>query len=84
MSGRTVIELLKKWVDQGAAYESHWAWIPPKKVPLPAEAKGREIDFLVGTRLEGEALEASPAAPANRLVRRLYLDMIGLPPTAAE
>ena len=78
------IALLKAWVDQGAEYESHWAWIPPEKVALPAAAKGREIDYLIAQRLVAEGLAASPRAESKRLLRRLHLDLSGLPPTAAE
>ncbi len=78
------VELLKRWIDEGAEYESHWAWIPPQKPPTPAAAKGREIDHFVRRQLEETGLATSPPALEHRLVRRLYLDLIGLPPDSAE
>ena len=78
------VELLRKWVAQGAKYESHWAWIPPQKAEIPRAAKGREIDHFVAARLKSEGFGPAARARANRLVRRLHLDLVGLPPSAAE
>ena len=91
-SGRVVSEyekkILEKWIEQGAVYEPHWAFIAPKKPPLP-EVKGQdwgrnEIDRFIYARLEQEGIEPAPRAEPNVLVRRLYLDLIGLPPTMEQ
>ena len=81
-------ELLRQWIAGGAKYQEHWAFVPPIRPVLP-EIKQKdwarnEIDTFVLARLEKEGL--NPSAPADRytLVRRLYLDLIGLPPTPAE
>jgi hypothetical protein len=81
-------ELLKKWIAQGAEYKQHWAFLPPRQAPLP-RVRQREwprnpIDYFVLTRLEAEGLRPSPRADRYTLVRRAYLDLIGLPPTPAE
>ncbi len=81
-------ELLKRWIEQGAEYKQHWAFIPPKQPKLPAVKNEKwprnEIDYFVLARLEKEGL--APAVQADRytLVRRLYLDLIGLPPTPEQ
>jgi hypothetical protein len=75
-------EVLKRWIEQGAKYEPHWAYIVPKKPPVPAGENA--IDTLVGRRLKEVGL--TPAAEADRvtLLRRLYFDLIGLPPSREE
>ena len=78
------IELIGRWIDQGAHYEAHWAFEPPRRPALP-EVKDagwpkNEIDYLVLARLEAEGLKPSPEADRYTLIRRLYLDLIGLPP----
>jgi mono/diheme cytochrome c family protein len=82
------IEILKKWVAQGAAYRGHWAFESPVRPALP-EVKNKtwaknEIDRFILAKLEAEGL--SPAATADRqtLIRRVYLDVTGLPPTPEE
>lgn len=82
------IETLRAWIAQGAVYQPHWAFIPPARSELPAvqnEAWPRgAIDRFLLARMESEGL--SPAAEASRgtLIRRLSLDLIGLPPTPDE
>lgn len=81
-------ELLKQWVLEGAEYQSHWAFLPVGKMtpprPLDLHWARNPIDQFVLARLEAEKL--SPAAPASReiLIRRLALNLTGLPPTLAE
>ena len=81
-------KLLQRWVEEGAKYETHWAFAPPVKTPIPegwrTPAIRNEIDYFVAQKLESEKL--SPAPPADRvtLLRRLSLDLIGLPPTPQE
>lgn len=81
--------ILKQWIEQGATYREHWALIPPKRPMVPIVKNStwevrNPIDAFILARLEKEGL--SPAPPADRatLVRRVYLDLIGLPPTPEE
>jgi hypothetical protein len=71
-------ELLKLWITEGAEYQGHWAYLPPVKPTTPAGANG--IDYLVGERLKKLGLQASPEADRRTLARRLYFDLLGLPP----
>jgi mono/diheme cytochrome c family protein len=82
------ITLLQKWVSQGAPYRSHWAFEPPVRPAVP-EVQDKswprnEIDRFILARLEKEGLKPSPEAPKATLIRRVYLDLTGLPPTQAE
>ena len=82
------IVLLKKWIEQGAEWKGHWAYLKPERPPVP-EVKNKswprnEIDFFILSRLEAEALKPSPEADKSKLIRRLSLDLIGLPPSIAE
>ncbi|MDH3584679.1 MAG: PSD1 and planctomycete cytochrome C domain-containing protein, partial [Phycisphaerae bacterium] len=82
------VQLLQQWIAGGGEYEQHWAFARPKRPPVPAVRRKawprNPIDYFVLARLEKEGL--SPTAEADRyaLVRRLYLDLIGLPPTPAQ
>jgi hypothetical protein len=77
--------LMKRWVEQGAVYEPHWAYAPLNRPPLPAVAKkGNPIDAFVEAKLAEKKLTFSPEAPTPRLLRRLSLDLTGLPPTPEE
>jgi hypothetical protein len=67
---------LKDWIAQGAKYEKHWAYIPPAK----ADVEGNGIDFLVHKQLKTHGLAPSKQADRRTLARRLYSDLIGLPP----
>lgn len=89
------IALLKRWIDSGAAWPdgvgsavrdtgSHWAYVAPRKAPLPAFGGGNPIDAFVLARLEKEGLKPSPSAAKTTLLRRLSLDLTGLPPTPQE
>ena len=81
------IELIKEWVRQGAKYEEHWAYIPPKKEPVETKLKdwGRKpMDAYVLANLEKNNLQPSPEAPKAQWLRRAALDITGLPPTNAE
>jgi hypothetical protein len=78
--------LLVRWIEQGAAYEPHWAFVPVPAAAslLPDAATGNPIDALVRARLAREQLgPQAPAEPAV-LLRRLAFNLTGLPPTAAE
>jgi len=80
--------LLVRWIKDGAKYESHWAFTKPQKPELPAVSDPKwvhnPIDSFVFARLEAEGLKPSPAASKAHLIRRLTLDLIGLPPTTQE
>jgi hypothetical protein len=82
---REQIDLLKKWISQGARYEKHWAFVPPKQAPLP-EVKDKswvknEIDHFVLNKLEQKGLKPNGEADKERLLKRICLDITGLPPT---
>ena len=82
-SGKSLTEeqkdLLVKWIEQGAEYESHWAYIPPIRPEAPDGPAG--IDFLVGKSLSDRGLEPVGETDRRTLARRLSLDLTGLPPT---
>src|SRR5947207_4505750 len=78
------IETLKKWIAEGASYENHWAFTPPVKASLPKVGMAHPIDAFVVARLKGLQLSLSPAAPSTTLYRRLYLNLIALPPSRQE
>ncbi len=81
-------ELLKRWVAEGAEYKSHWSFVPVGSVtpPTPQNQKWvrNPIDSFVLSRLEKENLQPAPEASRETLIRRLALDLTGLPPTIAE
>jgi len=82
------IETLRRWVAEGAKWEGHWAFRMPRRHPLPAVKDSawprNAIDYFVRARLEREGLRPSPEAPRETLLRRLSLDLTGLPPTLDE
>jgi hypothetical protein len=82
------IELIRHWIEQGGEYQKHWSLIAVRRPPLPAVKNtgwGRNpIDRFILARLEKEGLKTSPEADRRILIRRLYLDLTGLPPTPAE
>ncbi len=100
------IELFRKWIKQGAKYQQHWAYTPPRKAPLPVadatqfadkatdktnSAKTNSaiemrnpVDAFVEAKLRAEGLHLAPPADRLTLLRRLTLDLTGLPPTPEE
>ncbi|MGH7134618.1 MAG: c-type cytochrome domain-containing protein, partial [Pirellulales bacterium] len=78
------IETLKQWIRDGAKYESHWAFTAPVKANPPEAGVAHPIDAVVISRLKERGLMLSPAASPAALCRRLYLDLIGLPPSPQE
>ncbi|MEX1233140.1 MAG: DUF1553 domain-containing protein [Planctomycetaceae bacterium] len=82
------IEIIKQWIEQGAEWQEHWSLLTPVRPDLPdVDHIGwadTPIDRFILARLEREGL--APSAPANResLIRRVTLDLTGLPPTPAE
>ena len=82
------IDLIKRRIDQGAKWETHWAWRAPKRPEIPqVQEKSwprNPIDNFVLARLEREGLKPSAEADKATLLRRVTLDLTGLPPTPAE
>ena len=82
------IELLRRWIEQGAAFQPLWSFIPPRRPELPEVTDPawcrNPIDRFILARLEAEHLKPSPEADKTTLVRRLYLDLLGLPPTPQQ
>lgn len=80
--------LVKKWIQEGAKYQKHWAFTPPVRPEIPKVKNKRwphnDIDRFILARLEAEGLKPSRAAQKSILLRRVSLDLIGLPPTPAE
>ena len=76
------IDTLRRWIEAGAEYQPHWAFVSPEKSDLPAGAN--PVDHFVNQRLAEEHLEPNPAADPETLVRRLYLDLTGLPPAPQD
>ena len=82
------IATLKTWIEQGAKWEDHWSFLPPKKSPLPEvsdKAWVRDpLDAFVLARLDREHLKPEPEATREAWLRRASFDLTGLPPTPAE
>jgi hypothetical protein len=82
------VDLLRRWIAAGAAYEPHWAYVPPRRPAVPAVQNAawprNDIDRFILARLEAEGLAPQPEADRMTLARRLALDLTGLPPTPAE
>jgi hypothetical protein len=81
-------DLLRRWIEQGAKWQKHWALMPPQRPPFPAVNDPtwllNPIDGFVLARLEREGLRPSPEVDRTTLIRRVTLDLTGLPPTPAE
>ena len=77
-------ETLRRWVAAGAVYEEHWAFVAPRRAPLPAVGETHPIDAFIVDRLHRAGLTLSPEAPREVLLRRVSLDLTGLPPTPEE
>jgi hypothetical protein len=81
-------ETLRRWIKQGAHWESHWSFGPITR-PSPPRARNsdwaeNDIDLFILARQQQQRLAPSPRAGGYMLIRRLYLDLVGLPPTPAE
>ena len=74
--------MIKRWIEEGAKYEAHWAFVAPKRPPVPAGVNA--IDHFIGARLQEEGLSFSPGAERGLLLRRVAVDLTGLSPTAEE
>ncbi len=84
LTGEEVI-IIKKWIEEGAKYEPHWAFVTPQKSPLPGIKDKtwpkNEIDHFVLSKMEEHGLTPNEEADKERLLRRIALDITGLPPT---
>lgn len=76
------IDLLERWIRAGAPYDLHWSFVRPKKAAVPADR--HPVDYFIEQRLTKAGLAPSPQADAETLVRRLFLDLTGLPPTIQD
>jgi len=91
-SGHTLtsrqIELLRRWIDEGAKWDTHWAYVPPVRPELPPVSQAswvrNPIDQFILARLDREGLKPSPEADRETLLRRVTYDLTGLPPAPAE
>jgi len=85
---RQQIDVLRRWIKQGAKWEDHWAFVPPRPRELPAvkhtDWPHQPLDRFILARLEREGLTPSPEADRSALLRRVSLDLTGLPPTPEE
>jgi hypothetical protein len=84
-------EILKQWVADGAVYKKHWAYVPPQRRATPAAPPGQfvgwarnPIDAFILAKQQEQKLHPSAEADRITLVRRLYFDLIGLPPTPEQ
>ncbi len=80
--------ILEKWIEQGAEYEPHWSFTPPEKSPLPTvkddDWPRNDIDYFTLRAMEDQGLSPEKEADAPKLLRRLSIDLTGLPPTKEE
>ncbi|MEM9282308.1 MAG: PSD1 and planctomycete cytochrome C domain-containing protein [Verrucomicrobiota bacterium] len=76
------VEMFKEWVMAGVPFEQHWAYLEPEKESIPTDTN--PVDHFIQTRLSEEGLQPNPPAEPAVLLRRLSLDLTGLPPTVAE
>jgi hypothetical protein len=78
-------ETLRRWVEQGAKYEPHWAYIPPVRVEPPSmPGSAHPVDRFIRARLAQEKIAPAPEADRATLIRRVSFDLTGLPPSALE
>ncbi|OYW73894.1 MAG: hypothetical protein B7Z37_19885 [Verrucomicrobia bacterium 12-59-8] len=81
--------ILRQWISEGAEYQGHWAFLKPERSPVPKISDPKftirnEIDAYIAERLQQENLHTSPEADRATLLRRVSLDLTGLPPTLEE
>lgn len=93
-SGRVLsqrdIEVLRRWIEQGAQWQAHWAFVPPKRSSVRAAKHSltdwarNPIDSFILSEIEKEGLVPSPMADRRTLIRRLHFDLVGLPPSSED
>ncbi|MEY3174669.1 MAG: hypothetical protein RLZZ436_2583 [Planctomycetota bacterium] len=82
--------LLREWIQQGAPFAKHWSYVAPERPSVPAPSTAHTawprnaIDHFILQQLTARQLQPAPQADARTLVRRVFLDLIGLPPTLEE
>ena len=78
-------EIVRRWIDQGAVYQQHWSFMAPEQPPVPdIEGVTHAIDAFVQAKLQQQGLQPAPEADKETLIRRVTLDLTGLPPTLKE
>ena len=78
-------EILRRWIEAGATYQQHWSFVAPQRPTVPnIENTSHPIDAFIRDRLDREGLAFSPRADKRTLIRRVTLDLTGLPPTSEE
>ncbi len=81
-------DLVRRWIVAGAAYEPHWSLVPPRRPALPEVRRAdwcrNDVDRFILATLEREGIAPSPDADRETLLRRVFLDLTGLPPTPEE
>ncbi len=79
------IALVKKWIIEGAKFENHWAFTPPRKAPLPKVSEKKwpanELDYFILAKMDEKGLSPNPEADKERLLKKVALDITGLPPS---
>ncbi|PYI86909.1 MAG: hypothetical protein DME26_08030, partial [Verrucomicrobia bacterium] len=85
---QTQVDLLRRWIEQGAKWSDHWAYIPPERPTVPKLKNQKwprnDIDRFTLARLEQQGLKPNKEADRYTLIRRASLDLVGLPPTPQE
>lgn len=76
--------ILRRWVEEGAEYEAHWAFLTPKKADLPDGDAANPVDRFIEAKLLGSGLRPSTRTDQATLLRRLHLDLTGIAPTPEE
>ncbi|MFM7180263.1 MAG: PSD1 and planctomycete cytochrome C domain-containing protein [Verrucomicrobiales bacterium] len=85
MLGEREVKLLRQWIEEGAEWSDHWAFVAPKRPVVPAAPEGLSpIDAFVRARLTKEGLSPAPEADRAEWLRRVSFDLVGLPPTPEE
>lgn len=81
-------KILTRWIEQGAIWKDHWAFVLPEKKAVPTiknnNLAANEIDYFIIDQLKQKGLTPAPKASKEKLLRRIYFDLIGLPPTLEE
>lgn len=77
-------EILRRWIAQGAEYEDHWAFAPVRRPAVPPSKSRNPIDGFIEARLHSHGLEPAPEADPVTLIRRVFLDLTGLPPSPGD
>lgn len=80
----TQIQTLQTWIEQGAQYQTHWAYSTPTRPPISSSTEKSSLDYWVEIELAKQGIPASPKAERRTLIRRLYSDLIGIPPTPEQ